>query len=50
MVLPGPIAERIPKGSTNCANHDWYKADGINEACYHCYVGTRPYDEHHFID
>ena len=49
-LLPGPIADRVHKGSTNCGNHDWYNADGISEACYHCYVGARPYDEQHFID
>ena len=50
MLLPWPVADLIPKGSTDCGNHDWYNNDGIIEHCYHCSVGSRPYDETHFLD
>jgi hypothetical protein len=36
------------KGTTDCGDHEWYKADGVIEHCYHCTVGERPYDPAHF--
>ena len=28
------------KGTTDCDAHQWYKADGVVEHCYHCTRGT----------
>lgn len=32
----------IPKGSSDCLNHEFYNVDGNVERCYHCDVGVRP--------
>ncbi|GAB2928853.1 hypothetical protein GCM10027280_15420 [Micromonospora polyrhachis] len=36
------------KGTADCGDHEWYKADNEVERCYHCIVGQRPYDPAHF--
>jgi hypothetical protein len=35
------LASRVRKGSGDCGNHEWYKADDSRDECYHCEVGTR---------
>jgi hypothetical protein len=35
------LADRIPKGSRDCGNHEWYRQDDNTDACYHCEVGRR---------
>jgi hypothetical protein len=40
-VLPYVLANRIPKGSGDCGNHDWYHQDDATDACYHCQPGRR---------
>lgn len=39
---PGFIADRVPKGATDCGNHEWYNHDDRVDHCYHCAVGVRP--------
>jgi hypothetical protein len=39
--LPYFLARRIPKGSTDCGDHEWYNHDGVVDHCYHCRVGVR---------
>ncbi len=29
------------KGTTDCGNHDWYKAADEEDHCYRCVVGVR---------
>jgi hypothetical protein len=36
------------KGSHDCGDHEWYRADEEVERCYHCVVGVRPYPPEHF--
>lgn len=45
-----PLAELglAGKGQKDCRQHDFYNHDGLTERCYHCEVGTRPYDPQHF--
>ena len=43
--LPYVLANRIPKGSRDCGNHDWYCQDDTTDACYHCEVGHRQRDD-----
>ncbi len=40
-VLPYFLSDRIPKGSRDCGNHEWYRQDDNTDACYHCEVGRR---------
>ncbi len=37
--LPELLAARVPKGSEDCGDHEWYKADENTWRCYHCAVG-----------
>lgn len=30
---------RIPKGSSDCGDHAWYREDHFTYACMHCYAG-----------
>jgi hypothetical protein len=39
--LPWALVGWIPKGRSDCGNHDWYKQDDAVDACYHCQA-TRP--------
>ena len=46
--LPEALAARIPKGSQDCGNHEWYAAEEGTWRCYHCVVGVTdamPWDE-----
>jgi hypothetical protein len=40
----------VGKGRKDCRQHDFYNHDGVTERCYHCEVGTRPYDPQHFTE
>lgn len=42
---PGWLYARwpIPKGSTDCGNHEFYNSDDVVDRCYHCEVGLRPH-------
>lgn len=40
-ILPYVLSDRIPKGSRDCGNHDWYRQDDNTDACYHCEIGQR---------
>ncbi len=39
-ILPEAIAPRIPKGTNDCGNHEWYKSDERTWRCYHCKPGV----------
>jgi hypothetical protein len=41
-VLPGRLAELVPKGVGDCGEHEWYRHDATMDRCYHCVVGERP--------
>lgn len=43
--LPYFLSDRIPKGSGDCGNHEWYRQDADTDACYHCEVGIRSHVE-----
>lgn len=46
--LPEAVAWRIPKGSKDCGNHEWYKRGEGEWRCYHCEPGVSfsvPWDE-----
>jgi hypothetical protein len=34
----------IPKGRTDCGNHEFYHANNGIDRCYHCERGTQPHD------
>jgi hypothetical protein len=38
--LPDTLAGVVPKGSHDCGNHEWYRADEGTWRCYHCQPGT----------
>lgn len=49
--LPELLSARIPKGGTDCGNHEWYLAEPQTWHCYHCVVGITsevPWDEREF--
>lgn len=49
--LPGFLVNRgvAAKGTADCGDHEWYKADDVVEHCYHCAIGRRSYDPAHFV-
>ena len=40
VVLPARLGRRMPRGSHDCGNHEWYGQDGKSDLCHHC-VATR---------
>lgn len=50
--LPMPLYDLglAGKGRKDCRQHVFYNHDGLTERCYHCEVGTRPYDPQHFAE
>jgi hypothetical protein len=39
--LPDPLAQPFPKGTHDCGQHEWYRADHDTDRCYHCTIGER---------
>jgi hypothetical protein len=44
--LPWLLVNRgiAAKGKRDCGGHDWYNHDNVTALCYHCEVGTRPFE------
>ena len=40
--LPAALSRFLPKGSSDCGNHEWYNSNDQVDHCYHCEVGVRP--------
>jgi hypothetical protein len=39
--LPMWATGLVPKGETDCGNHEWYRSDAQTWRCYHCSVGIQ---------
>lgn len=40
---PAATVGLFPKGTRDCGDHDWYRADSDTDRCYHCTIGVRPH-------